>query len=509
VAATWASRVGKAGQLVWAGCALLVALAGCARSRGAALAVLTEGAALRRDDALPATSPIFDGTRVRLRAARGETVTLQLRTRSHAAVARLELPEPVRVAAFALQWLNVREPSTAMYGPSRGAGVYADPLRPSAQPVSGDALFDIAVPRDATPGLLHGSLTVDGRRLPVELTVESADIDLDADPLVWIWYQPREIALAHHVPDEDDRVLPLERQYHALARAHGAYLASDLPLPRFLARADLMRGVRYWPVTIDLSSDASARADVEQWLNQFADRPQVAFTIPVDEPHTAAERAETRRAGERIGRHDKLLRAVTAAPTPDLEGAMDVFIGAATRSPHRWTYNGTPPVAGNMVIDAAAPGLRTWGWIAERYQIELWYAWEGTYFADRYNGAGPTDVLRQPLTFDQRRHHQRDPDWGNGDGVLFYPGSRPGPEGPWPSLRLKQLRRGLQDRLLLQALVRCGAGEAAASEARALVPRALAGGRDAAAWPSDDDAWEAARGRLYDLLRARCATVRP
>jgi hypothetical protein len=474
----------------------------CARPRGAELTVLDECLAPRRDDPLPATSALFDGARVRLRAARGETVALQVRTRAHAARIGLTIAEPARLSAFALQWLNVREPSTTMYGPSRGAGAYADPLRPSAQPVAGDALFDVAVPRDAPPGLLRGSLTVGERRFPVELQVELADIDLDADPLVWIWYLPREIALAHAVPDDDARVLPIERQYHALARAHGAYLASDLPVERFRARAPLMQGTRYWPVPIDLSTEERARADVQQWLSQFAGRPQIAFTIPIDEPHGAEERAAVRRAGERIGRHDQLLRAVTAAPGPDLDGAMDVFIGAATRPPHRWTYNGTPPVAGNMVIDAAPPGMRSWGWIAERYQIELWYAWEGTYFADRYNGAGPTDVLHEPLTFDQRRHHQRDPDWGNGDGVLFYPAG----DGPWPSLRLKQLRRGLQDRLLLRALARCGAGDAAAAAARELVPRALAEGHGAAAWPVDEAAWEAARGRLYDLLRARCAT---
>jgi hypothetical protein len=475
----------------------------CAR-RGAELAIVSECASLRREDQLPATSPLYDGVRVRLRAARGETVALQVRTRGHGAATRLALPAPARVDAFALQWLNIRQPSTGMYGPSRGAGGYADPLRPSAQPVQGEALFDVVIARDAAPGLLHGTLTVGDRAIPVELMVEPMTIDLDDDPLVWIWYMPAEIARAHGLPDEDRALLPLERSYHALARAHGAYLASDLPPVRFLARQELMRGTRYWPITIDVSSDASARADVTQWLSLLAARPQIGFTIPVDEPHTAEERARTRQAGERIGRHDRLLRAVTAAPTDELRAAMDVFIGPWSRPPHRWNYNGTPPAAGNMVIDAAGPGLRSWGWIAERYQVELWYAWEGTYFADRYNEGGATDVFHEPLTFDQRRRAgARSPDWGNGDGVLFYPA----PDGPWPSLRLKMLRRGLQDRLLLRALSRCGAADVAATVARTLVPHALDEGRGAAAWPSNDDAWEAARARLYDVARARCGST--
>jgi hypothetical protein len=472
----------------------------CARRSSVELSVVSECARLRRDEPLPAASPLFDGARVRLRGARGETVALQVRTRGHAATARLELPSPVRVDAFTLQWLNVRDPSTSMYGPSRGPGAYPDPLRPAAQPVQGDALFDVAIPRATRPGRLQGTLTVDGRAFPVELMVEPITIDLDDDPLVWIWYLPREIARAHGLPDEDAALLPIERRYHALARAHGAYLASDLPLERFVARQELMPGTRYWPIELDLSSDTSARRDVAQWLNQFAARPQTAFIIPVDEPHTPEERARARAAGERIGRHDKLLRAVTAPPSEDLRPALDVFIGPSSLPPHRWTYNGTPPAAGSMVIDAVGPGLRSWGWIAERYGVELWYAWEGTYFGDRYNDAGPTDVLHEPLTFDQRRRRARSPDWGNGDGVLFYPGAG----APWPSLRLKALRRGLEDRLLLRALARCGAGAAASDVARQLVPRALDEGRGRAAWPDDDDAWEAARARLYDVARTRC-----
>ena len=61
--------------------------------------------------------------------------------------------------------------------------------------------------------------------------------------------------------------------------------------------------------------------------------------------------------------------------------------------------------------------------------------------------ADPPTCSTNPLTFDQRRKRTHDADWGNGDGVLVYPGAG----GPWPSLRLKALRRGLQDRALLGA----------------------------------------------------------
>ena len=79
-----------------------------------------------------------------------------------------------------------------------------------------------------------------------------------------------------------------------------------------------------------------------------------------------------------------------------------------------------------MILDTDGAALRTWGWIAERYGIELWYAWEGLYFSDRYNRGGPTDVMVDPLTFDERSLGRSD--FGNGDGLLAYP-------GPLPSMR--------------------------------------------------------------------------
>jgi hypothetical protein len=163
-----------------------------------------------------------------------------------------------------------------------------------------------------------------------------------------------------------------------------------------------------------------------------------------------------------------------------------------------WTYNGRSPSAGNMTIDKPGTALRTWGWIAERYSLELWYAWEGLYFTDRYNRAtGPTDLMNQPLTYDERRRGGEE--LGNGDGLLAYP-------GPLPSLRLKALRRGLADRLLLRRLAGCGeAGRAEADRlVRRMIPRALGEADDDQAWPDDEPAWEEARRSALDGILARC-----
>jgi hypothetical protein len=148
-----------------------------------------------------------------------------------------------------------------------------------------------------------------------------------------------------------------------------------------------------------------------------------------------------------------------------------------------------------MILDAEGSALRTWGWIAERYDVELWYAWEGLYFSDRYNGGGPTDLTHEPITFDERRRGGSD--WGNGDGILAYP-------GPLPSLRLKVLRRGLQDRLLLRELAKCGQRAAAQSITRRVVPQALGEANGAAAWTVNETAWEEARFAVLDAIEAGC-----
>jgi hypothetical protein len=482
-------------------CAVL--LAAC--SRGAPVA--GESVKLRAGERAPSRSAIWVDGRVELRGARGEVLGLQVLAPHRRA--RLELdPRACAVDGFSVAALTVREPSTDMYGPSRGPGAYPDVLTPQTGDVPAPAYFDVAIARDAPPGRYSGRLWLDDRALPVELRVEPVTIDLRRDPLVWVFYLPREIARVHGLADDDSAAeLAWERRYAELFRAHGCFLASDLPPARQAPRRDLAAGLRYWPVGLD---EQKISEQVQEILNMFKVGSTAPFAILLDEPHTPEERARVRRLGDEVARAGggapRLLRAVTAARSLDYDDAVDVWLSpdlfaAGARPPDGkrfWTYNGKPPKAGSMILDTDGTALRSWGWIAFRYDVELWHAWEGLYFSDRYNRGGPTDVLRDPDTFDERRKGGRD--HGNGDGVLAYP-------GPLPSLRLKALRRGLEDRLLLERLVECGHGDDARAIARRLVPRALGDGRGDAAWPRDEGAFEAARGELYDRLAASCADI--
>ena len=481
---------------------------------GPRLQLLGESTRLKRGEASPTESAIFDGKVLHLRGARGETLGVQVRfSDGHLRQVRLDLPsEQAMVSGFSVRFLDVKEPSTDMYGPSRGPGAYPDVLEPSAGAVTTTELayFDVGIPRTAHPGQYRGELSGAGEPIPVILDVSSAHIDLRRDPLVWVFYLPSEIAHADGLPDDDGpELLDREKVYQDLFRAHGTFLAADLPPARFEVRRRFMHDVKYWPVAIDTSSDESIARDVHAWLELFAGTGVTPFAIPVDEPKSAAEKNRARHIADVIGRagggRPGFLRGVTDAAAPSYGGAIDVFLSPAnfrtdpaarqTSGVRFWTYNGRPPEAGSMILDTDGIALRTWGWIAQRYDVELWHAWEGLYFSDRYNHGGPRDVLRDPITFDERSRGGSD--WGNGDGLLAYPGAL-------PSLRLKALRRGLEDRLLLRALARCGGGDVAQRIARRVVPRGLGQGRAEQSWSIEEPVWEHARGEVLDAIEGQC-----
>jgi hypothetical protein len=457
-------------------------------------------------------SPIFDGGRVALRGVRGETLGVQVRVPAGAsASSRLELPASVAsVSAFSVHALDVRSPSTDLYGPSTGRGSYPDVLVPEKTDVQAPfAYFDVAIRGDAVPGEYRGTLSAGAHAYPVMLRVGRAHIDVRRNPLVWVFYLPKELARVHGLADDDGLAeLEKEREYGELFRAHGALLASDLTPDRFPARKEFVHDVAFWPVAVDTSSDAAIARDTRAWLALFDGSNVTPFAIPVDEPANDTARLHAKHIADVIGAagggRPRLLRAVTDAASSVYGDSIDVFIspknipGARARAKNGerfWTYNGKPPEAGSSTLDTESGGLRTWGWIAERYDVPLWYAWEGLYFSDRYNHGGPTDVLHDPITFDERRHGGTD--FGNGDGVLAYP-------GPLPSLRLKAMRRGLEDRLLLEELRACGGNAEADRITRDVVPRALAEAGREPSWPATEAGWAKAHDAVLDALEVTC-----
>ncbi|HVR18656.1 MAG TPA: hypothetical protein VMS65_03135, partial [Polyangiaceae bacterium] len=219
----------------WVSClAISLGLLGAACRRAPDVQVLGDSTRLEADEPSPRDSALFDGKLVSLLGARGETLGLELRVQDgRKRRVRLELPREVsRVSAFDVRSLEVKEPSTAMYGESRGAGRYPDVLVPSADSelaVGAIGYFDVEIAKSAKPGRYQGRLLVEERTIPVVLDVAEASIELESDPLVWVFYLPKEIARVHGLPDgESPELIDKEREYHELFRKHGAFLAADL-----------------------------------------------------------------------------------------------------------------------------------------------------------------------------------------------------------------------------------------------------------------------------------------
>ncbi len=172
-----------------------------------------------------------------------------------------------------------------------------------------------------------------------------------------------------------------------------------------------------------------------------------------------------------------------------------------------WFYNGNRPRYGSEILEGTAVDLRVNGWIKYLFDINTWFVWESTHWT--HNGQGPKGRLQQrifnePLTFINRHL-----EWGNGDGVLFYPGMMPhqpeenrGINRIMPSIRLKNIRRGQQDYELLWLAEQKEGADKIKSLARELVVKAMdeIDMDDKVYWPQHGDAYDEMRDRLLDIL---------
>lgn len=170
-----------------------------------------------------------------------------------------------------------------------------------------------------------------------------------------------------------------------------------------------------------------------------------------------------------------------------------------------WVYNGQRPRSGPLMLDAASVDLRVNGWIASTFPIDRWFYWESTFWNDiNSGGQGPIDPFATAETF-----HNASGDTALGDGILVYPGRQVGfdehsmgVDRLVPSIRLKNLRRGIQDAGYV-ALVASRDSELAERIVRSVVPFALdevANDRVSPSWCQDSSHFLEARRSLWDRI---------
>ena len=179
----------------------------------------------------------------------------------------------------------------------------------------------------------------------------------------------------------------------------------------------------------------------------------------------------------------------TTAYKKDLSSAIDIWAGydgvdlaelplIRKNGGDHWFYNGNRPRYGSLILEGAAVDFRVNSWILYKYGINTWFIWNGTHW--QHNGQGPKKHLHQnifvnPLTFINDRL-----EYGNGDGILFYPGHMPfypeedrGLNTLLPSIRLKNIRRGQQDAAIMWMAEKKAGREKVMSIINKVVPKAL------------------------------------
>jgi hypothetical protein len=401
--------------------------------------------------------------------------------------------------------------------------------------------IDLTVPPDQAPGLYRGSVvTRAGARvlatLPLELEVRPAT--LPARPVATMLYYWRG-DLERRVGDGDaaERQLWTLLHRHRLAALHAVASAADVR-----AHLPALDGSLYTPaagyvgpaeglgdgiVVIGMygslgAPTPAARATVDEIADELAahglfEKADVVLYAEDENcrsPLGAAWRAAI--AGARDANARRVRVAWTCNEDPVGQPVDVPIVGADAYDPARaaaaraagketWIYNGFRPSTGVMMTDTEAVSLRTWGWIADMAGVTRWFLWQTTAWYDGNRGGhGPFDPFVTAETY-----HNRDGDALVGDGVLLYPGRQvdlfgehsTGIVGVLPSIRLKNLRRGIEDAGYLQLARGAHAAEADAV-ARALLPRVLA-----EAAPGSPPVWSERGARFYEARRALAGLI--
>ncbi len=269
-----------------------------------------------------------------------------------------------------------------------------------------------------------------------------------------------------------------------------------------------------------LADEPTDLTQVSTWLSWLNNNPGIGSQLPtlVTTPLTYALEKTPSLSIPATG--------FTVGDTQTWNQAIQKFLNLPTdlqkQKKRIYFYNGQRPASGSFAIEDDGIALRELAWGQYKMKIDRWFYWQGTYYNDFQSGRGDTNVFTSAQTFGS--YTDDDPvlgktgwNYGNGDGVLFYPGTEKlFPEnsydvlGPLASLRLKYWRRGIQDTdyLALAAKVDPKATEAIV---RKLVPKVLweVGADDPndptwvkadIGWPIDPEVWENARWKLAQII---------
>ena len=348
--------------------------------------------------------------------------------------------------------------------PVMHVGAWPDPLLPMepfevANPDCQAVWVEVYVPRNAPAGRYTGTVTVRGpNAVPIDVTLDVWDFALPEVPervsMGWSlhsWFR------ADGLDRELERLGVLLE--HRFAPWHAAYdhrenLADFDRVMAFL----LERGGRLQALGGEPDAALVEHLREKGWLEHF-------ITLWGDEPHDREYPTYRERTQKTHEEHPGLTVAMTEEPTPDNAGLFDLWIAepsaqrdewvaaALDRGDRVWWYLCQLPIHASlpgplhrcpgMVLDRPAIDHRMTYWLAYKQRIEGVSYWAVSAWPEGFEGWPEKPWPVSPrVPFPYSGQH-------NGNGFLCYPGA----DGlPWPSIRLKVMRDGLEDEDYLHIL---------------------------------------------------------
>lgn len=268
-------------------------------------------------------------------------------------------------------------------------------------------------------------------------------------------------------------------------------------------------------------SEKSIRRQSDLWVEWFEkNAPEVEyFYYIIDEPgETQFEWIDkiSRAIHQNPGPGKRLPVFLTRKYTEEIKDAIDIWAGWIDLEKRRelpegkdyWFYNGNRPHWGHTLLEVEPADLIVNAWIKYLYDVPTWFIWEGAQW--EHNSSGPKGHLHQRVFSNPLTYLNWWWDYGNMDGVMFYPGRMPhypdedrGLSRLLPSIRLKNIRRGQQDYELMWMAQQSVGKERVLEVVRSVVPKAFSdvAKDEPVPWSEEGENYAAARKQLRALIQ--------
>ena len=524
---------------------------------------------------------VWDGQTVRLFSGKNETVAFQIVFENggfeqNRIDIKLKNLEQFKIEVFKEHYLYIAKNRI-----SPPAWFYAEGGRPTNWGWTPDALipvdvcggininpdetqgfwFDLYIPRDTPHGQYGGEIEISSSNngfiasLPIKINIKNITLDDDFRRKNMIYVG----GVKDYYPNNSESI---RDEFRKMARAHGFDIVGsqahskmfdreflDGYYDKYMRDGDNLftpkygydswgmgRGERIFPIgmyggPILGEGEEQTTAEAQKWENWFKEKSWkgMYYWYICDEPKENQYAAVREKSGWLKKRGITLPVFTTSWFKPELEGYIDHWSSGHgvnikdrnSRPEDNFSfYNGYSPAAPMVNIDGSALEFRVNQWLKERYDVDLYFYWEGTHW--QHNHSGPRrhthlNIWQDPITFiiqgdpalEKDDPRNRDLNFVNGDGTFFYPGNDPYfPEnslyydGPIGCIRMKNLRRGAQDATYIQMAKDIGLADKADKIIKEAVPVGMSEANlsQPPSWSLRGNDWDKYRLEIMDLF---------